>query len=72
MPGLAGATGCAGADTHADQSIPTLARHLEQHPEDLPGWLQLGEGYNAIGNYSLALRCYQSANRLAGGVIPRR
>jgi cytochrome c-type biogenesis protein CcmH len=51
----------------ADQVIPTLARHLEQQPDDLSGWLDLGQAYGAIGNYSLALRCYQRANRLAGG-----
>jgi cytochrome c-type biogenesis protein CcmH len=51
----------------ADQAIPTLARHLEQQPDDLSGWLELGQAYGAIGNYSLALRCYQRANRLAGG-----
>ena len=51
----------------ADQAIPTLARHLEQEPDDLSGWLDLGQAYGAIGNYSLALRCYQRANRLAAG-----
>jgi len=55
------------AQSSADQAIPTLARHLEQQPEDLSGWLDLGQAYGAIGNYSLALRCYQRANRLAGG-----
>ncbi len=58
------------ADTHADQTIATLARHVEQHPDDRTAWLQLGEAYNVIGNYSLALRCYQSANRLGGGRDP--
>jgi cytochrome c-type biogenesis protein CcmH len=51
----------------ADQAIPTLARHLERQPDDLSGWLDLGQAYGAIGNYSLALRCFQRANRLAGG-----
>lgn len=57
----------AGAQNGADQAIPTLARHLEREPDDLSGWLELGQAYGAIGNYSLALRCYQRANRLAGG-----
>ena len=55
------------AQSGTDQAIPTLARHLEQQPDDLSGWLDLGQAYGAIGNYSLALRCYQRANRLAGG-----
>lgn len=56
-----------GAPGGSDQTIPVLARHLEQAPDDLSGWLDLGQAYGAIGNYSLALRCYQRANRLAGG-----
>jgi cytochrome c-type biogenesis protein CcmH len=51
----------------ADQTIPTLARHLEHEPGDLSGWLDLGQAYSTIGNYSLALRCFERANRLAGG-----
>jgi cytochrome c-type biogenesis protein CcmH len=50
-----------------DQSIATLARHLEREPQDTAGWLSLGQAYGALGNYSLALRCFQRANRLAGG-----
>jgi cytochrome c-type biogenesis protein CcmH len=50
-----------------DQTIPVLARHLEHEPKDLSGWLNLGQAYEAIGNYSLALRCFERANRLAGG-----
>ena len=50
-----------------DQSIATLARHLEREPQDVPGWLALGQAYGAFGNYSLALRCFQRANRLSGG-----
>ena len=56
--------------TAADQTISTLARHLEKQPDDRAGWLQLAQAYGALGNYSLALRCYQSANRLAGGRDP--
>jgi cytochrome c-type biogenesis protein CcmH len=51
----------------SSQIIPTLARHLEREPQDLGGWLSLGQAYGAIGNYSLALRSFQRANRLASG-----
>ncbi|HEV7984548.1 MAG TPA: hypothetical protein VGP20_00160 [Steroidobacteraceae bacterium] len=51
----------------ADQTISTLARHLEREPGDLSGWLELAQAYGAIGNYSLSLRCYQRANRLSVG-----
>ncbi len=54
-------------ESTADQTIPTLARHLERNPDDLSGWIELGQAYSAIGNYSLALRCYERVNRLSGG-----
>ncbi|HEY2417192.1 MAG TPA: hypothetical protein VGH84_04680 [Steroidobacteraceae bacterium] len=55
------------AQDSSSQVIPTLARHLERAPQDLDGWLALGRAYGTIGNYSLALRCFQRANRLASG-----
>jgi cytochrome c-type biogenesis protein CcmH len=55
------------AQDSSSQIIPTLARHLEREPQDLGGWLSLGQAYGAIANYSLALRCFQRANRLASG-----
>jgi cytochrome c-type biogenesis protein CcmH len=51
----------------SDQTIPALARHLEREPQDLAGWLELGQAYDAIGNYALALRCFERANRLSEG-----
>jgi cytochrome c-type biogenesis protein CcmH len=56
-----------GALGAADRTIPRLARHLEREPQDLGGWLSLGRAYVALGNYSLALRCFQRANRLSNG-----
>jgi cytochrome c-type biogenesis protein CcmH len=55
------------AQASDDQTISTLARHLELHPDDQSGWLVLGQAYGGLGNYSLALRCYQRANRLSVG-----
>ena len=51
----------------SDQTIPALARHLEREPQDLAGWLELGQAYDAIGDYALALRCFERANRLSEG-----
>ena len=48
-------------------SIPELARHLEAEPQDQPGWLALGDAYSGIGQYPLALRSYERANRLSAG-----
>lgn len=58
------------ADTQADQTIASLARHVEHEPDDESGWLRLAEGYAGIGNYALAQRCYESANRIRGGRDP--
>ncbi len=50
--------------------IPQLVRRLERNPEDLEGWLMLGRSYVAIEQYSLAIRAYQRADRLAEGRSP--
>ncbi len=51
----------------AGGDIAELARHLEIEPQDQSGWLALGSAYSAIGQYTLALRAYERANRLANG-----
>ena len=48
-------------------SVASLARHLEGAPQDQAGWLSLGAAYNSIGQYALALRSYERANRLTPG-----
>ena len=55
------------AASQGSGSIPELARHLEREPQDQAGWLSLGEAYSEIGQYALALRAYERANRLSGG-----
>jgi len=55
------------AATPGSASIAALARHLEGDPADLPGWLELGSAYSGIGQYALALRAFERANRLANG-----
>ena len=58
---------CAGRRRRT-RTIAALARHLEQHPQDLSGWLQLGAAYSA-SRASMRWRCaaYERANRLAHG-----
>lgn len=51
----------------ADDTIAALARHLEQHPDDLSSWLAFGAAYAQNGQYALALRAYEHANRLTNG-----
>lgn len=44
-----------------------LAQRLADHPDDLPGWLQLGRSYQVLDQWPLAVRAFQRADRLAGG-----
>jgi cytochrome c-type biogenesis protein CcmH len=45
-------------------TIAALARHLESQPQDQSGWLALGGAYGSIGQFDLALRAFERANRL--------
>lgn len=59
----AGARELANADdTH---TISTLARHVESQPDDQAGWMALGAAYGSVGQFPLAIRAYQRANRLS-------
>ena len=51
----------------SQSAIAKLARRLERNPEDLDGWQMLGRSYVEIGQFPLAIRAYQRADRLAGG-----
>lgn len=47
--------------------VGRLARRLEQQPDDLAGWLQLGRSYMVLGQFALAARAYDRADTLANG-----
>lgn len=47
--------------------VAKLARRLEKEPDDLAGWLMLGRSQTALGQYPLAVRAYQRADRLESG-----
>ena len=47
--------------------VSKLARRLEKEPDDLAGWLMLGRSQTALGQYPLAVRADQRADRLEGG-----
>ena len=47
--------------------VARLARRLEREPDDKPGWLQLGQSYLVLGQFPMAARAYERADRLAGG-----
>jgi cytochrome c-type biogenesis protein CcmH len=49
----------------SDRSISALARHVEAEPQDQAGWMELGAAYSNIGQFSLAIRAYERANRLS-------
>jgi cytochrome c-type biogenesis protein CcmH len=54
------------ADTPAAQAA-VLARQLARQPENLQGWLQLGDKYSELEQFPLAARAYQRADSLADG-----
>ena len=47
--------------------VARLARNLERNPDDLKGWLMLGQSYTVLEEYPLAVRAYERANRISGG-----
>ncbi|MDE2262437.1 MAG: hypothetical protein KGL45_07945 [Gammaproteobacteria bacterium] len=47
--------------------VERLVHQLNDHPDDLAGWLMLGRSYVALQEYPLAVRAYERADRVAGG-----
>lgn len=45
--------------------VNNLAAKLEENPEDLQGWLQLGKSYGVLGQWQKATQAYQRAIGLA-------
>jgi|HubBroStandDraft_1064217.scaffolds.fasta_scaffold77819_3 cytochrome c-type biogenesis protein CcmH len=50
-----------------NQTISALARHVESAPQDQDGWMMLGAAYGQIGQFALAIRAYERADRLSHG-----
>lgn len=48
--------------------VAHLARQLEQDPKNLDGWLMLARSYLVLQEYPLALRAFERADRLSGGM----
>jgi cytochrome c-type biogenesis protein CcmH len=57
----------AAAENSPQAMVGRLARHLQDDPDDMSGWLMLGRSYLALEQTPLAVRAYERANRLAGG-----
>jgi cytochrome c-type biogenesis protein CcmH len=54
------------SDTPATQAA-ALAKRLAKQPNDLAGWLELGEKYSSLEQFPLAARAYQRADAIANG-----
>ncbi len=65
--GAATAAGGAGAP-HLDmtQAVTQLAARLQEHPEDLNGWLLLGRANVGLGRYQEAAEAYRRGAELSG------
>jgi cytochrome c-type biogenesis protein CcmH len=47
--------------------IERLVHELNDHPDNVAGWLMLGRSYVVLQEYPLAVRAYRRADRAAGG-----
>ncbi len=47
-------------------AIQALLRATEEHPDDVPAWLELGRGYLRASQWALARRSYRRADTLSG------
>jgi cytochrome c-type biogenesis protein CcmH len=47
--------------------VEKLVHELNDHPDNLTGWLMLGRSYVVLQEYPLAVRAYRRADRAAGG-----
>ena len=47
--------------------VERLLHRLNDHPDDLAGWLLLGRSYVQLEEYPLAVRAFDRADRVAGG-----
>jgi len=51
-----------------EATVGQLVRSLEKQPEDVMGWLKLGRSYSVLGQFQLAQRAYQRADRVGKGL----
>jgi cytochrome c-type biogenesis protein CcmH len=49
------------------QSVTNLARRLQNEPDDLDGWILLGQTYKSLGQYREAVEAYLKARDLDAG-----
>jgi len=63
----AGVRAASAGKNGAGATISALARRVQQHPNDLSSWTELGAAYASAGQLGLALRSYEQANQLAHG-----
>ena len=47
--------------------IAALLKATNEHPDDVPAWINLGQGYLRIAQWPLARRSFQHADRLSHG-----
>jgi cytochrome c-type biogenesis protein CcmH len=50
-----------------ESMVESLVHKLNDHPDDVEGWLMLGRSYVVLSEYPLAVRAFERADRVAGG-----
>lgn len=56
-----GAHGNGVGDTQVQAMVDGLARHLEEQPQNLPGWVMLARSYETLERYDAAAQAYRQA-----------
>ena len=57
----------AGSSPELDDVISSLAKRLEQNPEDLNGWIMLGRSYRSMQQFDDAIAAFEKALQLEQG-----
>ena len=56
-----------GAMPSVEEMVDSLARRLQENPDDLPGWKMLGRSYLQMRNFPGAIAAYERAVEIEGG-----
>jgi cytochrome c-type biogenesis protein CcmH len=65
--GQPGVPSGAGSMPDADEVVNSLAKRLEENPEDVNGWILLGRSYQSMQQYDEAITAFEHALKLEQG-----
>lgn len=65
--GSPGVPSGAGSMPDVNEMVASLAARLEEHPDDLNGWVMLGRSYQTLQQHDAAIAAFEKAIELDGG-----